>query len=637
MAGRIPERFIDELLTRIDIVDVIGERVPLKKSGRDWSARCPFHDERSPSFTVSQNKQFYHCFGCGAHGSAIRFLMDYDRLEFPDAIEELAARAGLKVEYEGGQRAAPREDVGDLYALLDAAARWYHEQLAHSGAARAYFEQRGLDAAIIERFRLGYAPDAWDALKNALGGTPQRLALLDKAGMLASGDRGSRYDRFRDRVMFPILDRRGRTIAFGGRILAPQKAKSTETGKAETQDASLKESGEGPPVFDSRVQDARTSQTSPVPDSRAQDARKSEGPKYLNSPETPLFHKGRELFGLWQVRAAHTKIARLIVVEGYMDVIALHQVGITQAVATLGTATTSDHAELLFRNAADVHFCFDGDRAGRQAAWRAVESVLPRMRDGRQAWFLFLPDGEDPDSLVRKEGVDGFERRLAAATPLSEFFFAEHARDVNLASIDGKARLAERARPMLAQIPDGAFRDLMAEELERLTGARTVPLGGSAHAGVQANAHLRAARGRPPQRSLVRTAITLLVQYPSLGPAIEPPWSFAVLRQPGVALLVELVKLCRERPHLTTGALLEHFAGREEAAALNKLATVDALIGNEAQARADFLGAIAQLDVQTMQQRLDDLRAKQLEGGLGPEEADELRRLLVSKPAHRLG
>ena len=598
MAGRIPERFIDELLTRIDIVDVIGERVPLKKAGRDYSARCPFHDERSPSFTVSQSKQFYHCFGCGAHGSAIRFLMDYDRLEFPDAIEELASRAGLKVEYEGGQRAAPREDATDLYALLDAAARWYRDQLDRSEAARDYFARRGLDAAVVERFNLGYAPDGWDALKNALGTNPQRLALLDKAGMLASGDRGGKYDRFRDRVMFPILDRRGRTIAFGGRILAPAKEKANAVDPAD-------------------------------PTIPAQDARKSEGPKYLNSPETPLFHKGRELFGLWQVRAAQTKIARLIVVEGYMDVIALHQVGITQAVATLGTATTSDHAELLFRNAADVYFCFDGDRAGRQAAWRAVESVLPRMRDGRQAWFLFLPDGEDPDSLVRKEGVDGFERRLADATPLSTFFFAEHSRDVNLASIDGKARLAERARPMLAQIPDGAFRDLMAAELERLSGARSVA------AATSPRPNPARPGTRPAQRSLVRTAITLLVQYPSLGAAIEPPWTFAVLRQPGVPLLVELVKLCRERQSLTTGALLEHFAEREEAAALNKLATLEALAADEAQARADFLGAIAQLDVQTQQQRLDDLRAKQSESGLSAEEANELRRLLVSKPAHR--
>ncbi|HEY6985075.1 MAG TPA: DNA primase, partial [Rhodanobacteraceae bacterium] len=459
MRGRIPERFIDDLLARVDIVDVIQERVPLKKAGRDWSARCPFHDERSPSFTVSPTKQFYHCFGCGAHGSAIGFLMNYDRLEFPDAVEELASRAGLKVPYEGG-REAPREDTADLYQVLDGAAAFFRRQLAANETARAYFADRGLDEATIAKFNLGYAPDQWDALKNALGTSAQRIALLEKAGMLTSGERGSKYDRFRHRVMFPILDRRGRTIAFGGRVLV-----------------------------------------------------KEDTPKYLNSPETPLFHKGRELFGLWQVREAHAKIPRLIVVEGYMDAISLHQFGVPQAVATLGTATTRDHAEILFRQCADVYFCFDGDRAGRQAAWRAVESVLPRMRDGRQAFFLFLPEGEDPDTLIRQEGTAGFEERLKNATPLSEFFFAEIGKDVNLGSLDGKARFAERARPMLVQIPDGAFRDLMLAELDRLSGVRLQ---------VAATAESSASRSgaaRPPQRSLVRSAVALLVQTPSLAAA----------------------------------------------------------------------------------------------------------------------
>ncbi len=568
MAGRIPERFIDDLLARVDIVDVIQERVTLKKAGRDWTARCPFHDERSPSFTVSPAKQFYHCFGCGAHGSAIRFLMDYDRLEFPDAIEELAARVGLEVPYEGGRKQAPREDAADLYGVLAEAATFFRTQLARSDTARDYFARRGLDEAILARFNLGYAPDQWDALKSALGTNAARLALLEKAGMLSIGERGGKYDRFRDRVMFPILDRRGRTIAFGGRVL-------------------VKDDG---------------------------------GPKYLNSPETPLFHKGRELFGLWQVREAHSKIPRLLVVEGYMDVIALHQYGITQAVATLGTATTSDHAEILFRNAADVYFCFDGDRAGRQAAWRAVESVLPRMRDGRQAWFLFVPDGEDPDSLIRKEGLDGFEARLRDATPLSTFFFAETGRDINLAHLDGKARLAERARPLLAQIPDGAFRDLMHGELERIAGVATASPSA-------ANARPPRPNASPPQRSLVRTAVALLVQRPALALEIEPPWTFATLRQPGVTLLVELIRLCRERPAITTGALLEHMAGREEAAALHKLATMDIVFGDD-EGRAEFRGAIAQLDAQTAQQRLDDLLQRQREGALDSVEQDELRGLL---------
>ena len=592
MPGRIPERFIDDLLARVDIVDVIQERVPLKKAGRDWSARCPFHDERSPSFTVSPAKQFYHCFGCGAHGSAIGFLMNYDRLEFPDAVEELAGRAGLVVPYEGGGREAPREDAGDLYRLLDAAAAFYRRQLDASAKASAYFNQRGLDAAIIDRFNLGYAPDAWDALRNALGSSAPRIALLEKAGLLASGDRGSRYDRFRDRVMFPILDRRGRTIAFGGRIIP-----------------------EGPATGDDGT---------PVADVAAREARKSEpGPKYLNSPETPLFHKGRELFGLWQVREAHAKVPRLVVVEGYMDVISLHQAGVREAVATLGTATTRDHAEILFRQCADVYFCFDGDRAGRQAAWRALESVLPRMRDGRQALFLFLPEGEDPDSLVRKEGLAGFEQRLKAATPLSEFFFAETSRDVNLASLDGRARLAERARPLLAQIPDGAFRDLMLAELDRAAGVHVQV------AAPPVEPATRARDGRPQQRSLVRAAVALLVQDPALAHDAAWPCSFATLRLPGVPLLVELIALCRDRPALTTGALLEHYAGRAEAGALHKLAVAQFAAGEDA-ARSEFAGALAQLERRTLQQRIDDLRRKAAESGLDEDEKREQWDLLLA-------
>jgi DNA primase len=576
MRGRISEKFIDELLARVDIVDVIQERVPLKRSGRDWSSRCPFHDERSPSFTVSPAKQFYHCFGCGAHGSAIGFLMNYDRLEFPDAVEELASRAGLKVPYEGG-REAPREDSSDLYAVLESAAAFFRRQLGANETAHKYFADRGLDDATIAKFNLGYAPDQWDALKNALGTSAERIVLMEKTGMLTSGERGSKYDRFRHRVMFPILDRRGRTIAFGGRVLV-----------------------------------------------------KEDTPKYLNSPETPLFHKGRELFGLWQVREAHQKIPRLIVVEGYMDVISLHQFGVPQAVATLGTATTRDHAEILFRQCADVYFCFDGDRAGRQAAWRAVESVLPRMRDGRQAMYLFLPDGEDPDTLIRQEGTNGFEERLKNATPLSEFFFAEIGKDVNLTSLDGKARLAERARPMLAQIPDGAFRDLMLAELDRLTGVHVQV------AAPPTDASTVKSPARPQQRSLVRSAVALLVQNPQLGAAIEPPWSFAELRQPGIPLLVELIALCRDRPEITTGALIEHFAEREEAKALQKLAVMD-FPGGEHESREEFLGAILQLDRQTESQRRSDLhlRLKELEGkgvaGLSEAERNELRQLLVTK------
>src|SRR5690606_20924454 len=425
--------------------------------------------------------------------------------------------AGMEVPREARQRAANPESQG-LYEVLDQACRYFQRQLAGSDRARGYLDDRGVGEAVRAQFSVGYAPEGFSALKDALGTDPRQLQLLDRAGLLSKNDRGHVYDKFRDRVMFPIHDRRGRVIAFGGRVL------------------------------------------------RAEDS-----PKYLNSPETPLFHKGRELYGLWQVRQANQKIARLVVVEGYMDVVALFQHGIPQAVATLGTATTPDHAELLFRNAPDVYFCFDGDAAGRRAAARAMESVLPRMRDGRQAFFLFLPEGEDPDTIVRGEGAGGFEARLAQAVPLSQFLFDQLAAEgINLGTLDGKARLAERARPLLAQLPDGAFADLMQQRLTELTGvgARAAP----------PEVHVPAARARrappsnAPRRSLVRSAITLLLQKPQLALDLQPPYRFVALRQPGIELLTELVAMVSARPDIGTGAVLAHFEGRPEAEALHRLA-----------------------------------------------------------------
>jgi len=570
MPGLIPERFIDELLARVDIVDVVQQRVPLKRAGREWTACCPFHDERTPSFYVSPAKQFYHCFGCGAHGSAVKFLMEYDRLEFPDAVEELAQSVGVTVPHEGGP-ARPREDHTDLYALLDAAAGFYQRALPNSAAAKAYCKKRGLDKDVIERFRIGWAPGGWDAVKRALGTSDARVRMLEQAGMLSTGEKGKQYDRFRERLMFPILDRRGRVIAFGGRIL------------------------------------------------------EGDGPKYLNSPETPLFHKGRELFALWQVRQANAKLERLIVVEGYMDVVSLHQAGVTQAVATLGTATTNEHAELLFRAAPDVFFCFDGDRAGRSAAWRALESVLPRMRDGRQAFFLFLPEGEDPDTLVRKEGKDGFEARLKNATPLSEYFYAYLSHDVNVATLDGRARLAEHAKPLLAKLPDGAFRDLMFAELEKRTGVQGAP----AHA-VPSPSRRPAPASHAPRRTLVRSAIAMLLANPGLAQEVTLPYAFAALEKPGIPLLTELLDFLQERPGINTALLLEHFAGREESAALQKLALAE-FPGEPEALRAEFVDALHKLAEQTTQQRLDRLIRKQSEHGLDEAEKSELRALLSRK------
>jgi len=565
MRGLIPDSFIDELLARVDIVDVIERRVPLKKAGREWTACCPFHNERSPSFYVSPAKQFFHCFGCGVHGSAIKFLMDYDRLEFPDAVEELAQTVGLKVPREGGREAAPREDKTDLYALLDAAASWYEGELPRNADAQAYCKKRGLDEETIKRFRLGWAPAGYDGVIKSLGNSPRRMELLNEAGMVASSERGSKYDRFRERLMFPILDRRGRVIAFGGRVLSSEQS-----------------------------------------------------PKYLNSPETPLFHKGSELFALWQVKQANANLLRIVVVEGYMDVIALHQAGLPIAVATLGTATTPEHTEVLFRAAPDVVFCFDGDRAGRAAAWKALESALPRLRDGRQAYFLFLPDGEDPDSLVRKEGKDGFEQRIKQAMPLSDYFFNELSHDVEMGSLDGRARLAERARPLIAKLPDGAFRDLMAQELEKRSGA-------SAMLQADPAAHRAVQRPVAVQRSLVRSAISLLLAQPGLADLVEKPYRFLRLDKPGVELLAELLDIARSRPGINPAMLVEHFAERPEYPSLQKLmATLS--VGEPESQRLEFVSALERMEHQSLIQRRDFLSARR--GELSDDEKAELRTLL---------
>lgn len=577
--ARLPDAFIDDLLARTDIVEVVGSRVPLKRQGKEYASRCPFHDERSASFTVSPTKQFYHCFGCGAHGTAISFLMNYDRLEFLDAVDELAKRVGMEIPRETNARTPQQQDDSrDQYSALDAATRFFQKQLETNEKALAYLDGRGVDADTRTRFAIGYAPDGYSALKDALGKDERRMKLLERVGLFSKNDRGHVYDKFRDRVMFPIFDRRGRVIAFGGRVME-----------------------------------------------------KDDGPKYLNSPETALFHKGRELYGLWQVRQANQKIERLIVVEGYMDVVSLFQFGVTQAVATLGTATTPDHAELLFRNAPDVYFCFDGDAAGRRAGWRALESVLPRMKDGRQAFFLFLPDGEDPDTIVRKEGADAFDARLKQGTPLSQFFFDELSREINLGTLDGKARLAERAKPMLAQIPDGAFGDLMKQELARLTGIGST----STAATPVARPPMRNNAVPAQKRSLVRAAIAILLQQPSLAMSLEGHHAIGGLRLPGIELLVELLNLVQQRPDISTGALLEHFNEREEQAALHKLAA-QALPGDEAMWAQELQDAVLQLEKQLLTQRLDELQAKQRQQGLDDTDKYELRELLKARASLRL-
>jgi len=578
MAGRIPQNFIDDLLNRVDIVEVIDARVSLKKAGREYQACCPFHNEKTPSFTVSPSKQFYHCFGCGAHGSAIGFLMDYEHLEFPEAIEELARSIGLEVPHETTSGQHPAQPGSDRYALLARAERFYRGQLrehARAADAVAYLKQRGLSGEIAATFALGYAPPGWDSLLRHLGSDSATQKAAVELGLLVRKDDGGLYDRFRNRIMFPIRDRRGRTIGFGGRVLG------------------------------------------------------AETPKYMNSPESPMFHKGRELYGLFEARKANQKLERLLVVEGYMDVVALAQFGLTHAVATLGTATTAEHLERLYRTVKEVVFCFDGDAAGRRAAWRALENALPVLRDGREARFLFLPEGEDPDTLVRRIGRQAFEQKTADSIPLSQYFFETLSQQVDTRSVDGRAHLVELARPLLQRLPDSVFRDLMIDQLAQLSGLAVVPLGKRIFGNKEPQPD-RPPRPRPRDagRSPVRVAIRLLLEQPELGQRVTPPCGFADLDLPGVPLLVELLEILWRQPHLSTGGILEHWRDRPEQQHLAKLATLPMELPEDGFAE-EFCGAVERLTEQRTRQRTEQLLFKEQSQGLTDSEKGELKQLLV--------
>lgn len=558
MAGRIPQTFIDELLNRADIVDIIDARVPLKKAGREYSACCPFHNEKTPSFTVSQAKQFYHCFGCGAHGSAIGFLMDYEHMEFPEAVEELARVVGLEVPREAGAARQDQHRLDTHFTLLERAERFYRNQLReHPQASKAveYLKNRGLSGEIAKQFGLGYAPPGWDSLLRHLGSDAQARKLALELGLLIRRDDGGLYDRFRDRIMFPIRDRRGRAIAFGGRVLGDEK------------------------------------------------------PKYMNSPESVVFHKGEQLYGLFEARKANQKLERLLVVEGYMDVVALAQFGMNNAVATLGTATTPEHLERLYRTVKEVVFCFDGDNAGRRAAWRALENTLPALRDGREARFLFLPEGEDPDSLIRKIGFEDFLRNTVESVPLSQFFYEHLTRQVDISTREGRAHLVEMARPLLEKLPDSVFRDLMLDRLTEISGVNEEKLRkriqGTEPATPPPGQRAMPGTGRSP---LVRTAIRLLLEQPGLAQECPDTARFTDLRLAGINLLCELIDIFKDNPHLSTAGLLDRMRGRSESLHLAKLAAQPMEVaGNYGE---EFTGAMQRLTEQRNYQRSTELIAK---------------------------
>lgn len=574
MAGRIPRVFINDLLARIDIVDLIDARVKLKKQGKNYHACCPFHNEKTPSFTVNGDKQFYHCFGCGAHGNAIDFLMNFDRLEFVESIEELSAMAGLEIPYEQGSGPSQieRHQRQSLYQLMGELSQFYQQALRQSGSqkARQYLEQRGLSQNVTDHFAIGYAPEGWDNALRRFGGNPAGRTALNDAGMLVTNDNGRTYDRFRDRVMFPIRDKRGRVIAFGGRVL-----------------------GDGTP-------------------------------KYLNSPETEIFHKGRQLFGLYEAQQKHAQLERLLVVEGYMDVVALAQFGIDYAVASLGTSTTAEHIQLMFRATDNVICCYDGDNAGREAAWRALETALPYLTDGRQLRFMFLPDGEDPDTLVRKEGREAFEQRIEQAQPLSAFLFDTLLPRVDLSTPDGRTKLSALSLPLINQVPGETLRLYLRQSLGQKLGIlddsqleKLMPAQAESGNSYQA-----------PQlkRTTMRILIGLLVQNPQLASEVPALEALRAHSLPGLPLFIELVEVCLAHPGLTTGQLLERYRDNKYAQQLETLAMWNHMIVED-MVQPTFVDTLASLYDSILEQRLEQLIARARTHGLSPEEREEVRSL----------
>ena len=637
MAGLIPQSFIDDLLNRTDIVDVVSSRVQMKKAGKNYTACCPFHKEKTPSFSVSPDKQFYYCFGCGAGGNALGFIMDHDNLDFPQAVEELAKAAGMEIpREESGRPHKPRQPTDSpLYPLLTAAADFYRQALKSHPARKAaveYLKGRGLTGEIARDFGLGFAPPGWDNLyKHLSSDTLQQKAMIDAGLLVENAETGKRYDRFRDRVMFPIRDSRGRIIAFGGRVLGDDK------------------------------------------------------PKYLNSPETPVFHKGQELYGLFEARKFNRSLDEIIVVEGYMDVIALAQQGLRNAVATLGTATSEEHMKRLFRVVPSVLFCFDGDQAGRNAAWRALEATLPCLQDGRRARFLFLPEGEDPDTLVRSEGTDAFKARINQhAQPLADYFFQQLTEEADPRSLEGKAHMATLAAPLIDKVPGANLRTLMRQRLSEITGltSETVSqLAQSAPAKAQAQPAYdpgidydampdysdfqqpdmyipqqewtpkkpgaggkkwenkpwdkKGKRGGEREQAWIPvgvepptlTALRTLLHHPQLAKKVEDAGHFAAADQTNNQLLIALVEAVQKNPKLSSIQLLSRWHGTEQGRLLQRLLEKEWLIDAD-NLEQQFFDTITSLSARQRERNLEQLLRKARQGELSTEEKNQLRDLL---------
>ena len=561
MAGKIPQDFIDELLTRTDIIDVIDAYVPLKKAGKNHKACCPFHEEKTPSFNVNQDKQFYYCFGCTASGTAITFLMEHLRIGFVEAIEDLASRAGMEIPREAYNSEDSSSVSNKLYELLESITEYYTNELKNNKNTNNiinYIKKRNINNETRVEFELGFAPPGWDNLVSNFGKSKETIKLLVDAGVIIKNDRGSYYDRFRNRLIFPIRDQRGRVIGFGGRVLG------------------------------------------------------DETPKYLNSPETQIFQKGRELYGLFQARKASRDLKDIYIVEGYMDVIALAQFGIKNVVATLGTAATFEHIGKLFRITNKLIFCFDGDKAGKKAAWRALENSLSLLKNGRQVYFIFLPNNEDPDTFVNKNGKNAFIN-TKMLTPLSDFLFNSISHNINLEILEGISEMINKTLPYLAKLPLDPYKDIIVKELSKITGYEvndiqkqlSIPEKSDLKKLKNSNKKVENNRGIEKIRWLIRC----LLHQPSLALNVESTESLLALESSGIDFLCELIQLIKKNPNITLGGILENWRDSKFEKRLCELASEEDEFNEIGVTNEVFTDAISGL-IETHQKEFETFKKK---------------------------
>jgi len=581
MSGLIPQHFINDLVSRVDIVDVLSKRIDLKKAGKEFKAVCPFHNDKNPSLTISPSKGFYHCFSCGAHGTALGFLMEYEHLSFVEAIESLASDLGLEVPYEKSSK--PIKQNNDLFLMMEKLQKKFQDNLKNESKAIKYLKERGIDGTTAKKFGIGYAKKGWRNILDEFGKNEKQINLLTSLGLIIKKSDNSYYDRFRDRIIFPIRDARGRFIGFGGRVF------------------------------------------------------NDEQPKYLNSPETSLFHKGKELYGLYECQQSMRDIDKLIVVEGYMDVISLSQNGVEYAVASMGTATTNDHFNRLFRLTDSIFFCFDGDDAGLKAAWRALENSLIHLRDGRQIKFVFLPDGDDPDSYIANNGTSKFEKQLDSGKDLSDFLIDKISENIDLNSIDGKARMAERAKPFIGKIPDGIFKELIIDKLSASVGISSKKLTAlisqmnkkeSMKPNTRSYTKMMSQRSSKTQPSIIKKSIMLILNYPEAAKNIKHH-DFKDYKKPGIKILLKLIKTTQEGSNINAASLIERWRDDDEGKHLAKLAINLFPDNPEFDASKELNDSLVQITKNFYSERINFLIKKQSKNELTEKDKNELNQMII--------